>query len=222
LSPSGAYAAVGLGDGQILVFDTQSVSAPIGFKVDEADSSVDCVAIDAEDKRLAFGTFGGKAGVIELHSPSPPLWFQAPNEEQATGQVSNNQAHLGIVIDVRFSPDGQRVVTCSGIDGFTRVWQVDGKCIEALNTAGVATFARLLKDDRLVSLTEQGEIAFWSVGIRALLNHLSHRTSATLSCTERIRYLNEDSIVAYKHYCAAERSHGRTPLPRDFVKIDYR
>jgi WD40 repeat protein len=222
LSPSGKRAAVGLSDGKLLVFDTQAKTDPIAIKVDVPGSSVDCVAIDAADKLLAFGTYAGRAGIVDLRSASVARWFQAPNLEQATGRAENNQAHMGIVINAHFSPDGQRVVTSSGIDGFTRVWQADGECIEAMNTSGVATYAQLLDDGRLLNLTEQGEVSVWRVGVQALLVHLAHRTNASLAPTERIRYLNEDPATAYLRYSESERKRGRSPLPRGFIKIDYR
>jgi WD40 repeat protein len=222
LSPTGALAALGLEDGRILVFDIATDADPVSITVDDEKTSVDCVAIDGADRHVAFGTFDGKVGIADLRRPAKPRWFQAPNLEQSTGLARNNHGHLGVVSDLRFSPDGQRLVTCGGMDGFTRVWQLDGMCVEALNTAGVATFAHLLEDGRLVNLTEQGEIAFWRVGVRALLDHLSHRSNATLLSSERIRYLTEDPATAYERYCAQERQRGRTPLPRDIMKIDYR
>ncbi|HEV7927577.1 MAG TPA: toll/interleukin-1 receptor domain-containing protein [Verrucomicrobiae bacterium] len=222
LSPSGTLIALGLDNGQILVFQSNSTNPPINIQVDGAQSSIDSVDIDRFDKRIAFGTYSGKAGVVELRKPSVPQWFQAPNLGQATGVQSNNFAHFGVVMDVHFSPNGQQIVTCSGLDGFTRVWRTDGTCLEALHTAGAATFARLLEDGRLVNVTEQGEVSFWRIGIRSLLEHLHQRSNATLSPSERIRYLNEDADDAYRRYSEQERGYGRTPLPRNFTKPDYR
>jgi WD40 repeat protein len=222
LSPSGLLAAAGLGDGHVLVFDLSSQAQPVSIAVAGGEISVDCVAIDSAGKRLAFGAYDGRAGVVDLRKPLQPRWFQAPDLEQATGAARNNYAHLGVVEDVRFSPDGGFLVTCSGLDGFTRVWQTDGRCIEALNTSGAATFARLLDDGRLVTMTEQGEVSLWRVGVRALLDHFRARSNATLLPPERIRYLNEEPGEANKRYREQERLRGRTPLPPEFTKIDYR
>lgn len=221
LSPSGSLAAIGLGDGRILVYETSSNTSPLSLTVTDSTGMVFCVAFDPSERRVAFGTASGQAGFVDLRSPASPRWFQAPNLQQATGVPRENHAHLMVVIDAQFSLDGQRLLTTSGVDGFTRVWQLDGTCIEALHTSGVATFARFLADGRIVNLTEQGEIAFWRAGALDLIKHVQSRLNTTLLASERIRYLHEVPETAYRSYCEHERQCGRTPLPREFARIDF-
>lgn len=222
LSASGTWAAAGLRDGRVLMFATATGTLRSEFRVDNEKGWVFDVTFSPDERWLAFATEEGRAGVIDWQHAAPPLWFQAPDLETATGVAMDRHAHAGIAMHVRFSADGTRLVTCSGLDSHTRVWKVDGTCLDAMHTGGVATFASLLNNGQMLNLTEQGELAVWTVGVRDLLARLRARSNAVLLAPERMRYLGEDAATAYDRYSVQERQRGRSPLDASFTRIDYR
>jgi WD40 repeat protein len=222
LSQDETRVAAGLGNGRVLVWNVSQPGQPVRIDVAGKEETVDCVAFSPDALTLAFGTDGGRVGIVGTASAAKAKWLQAPGREQATGSPRDNLAHLGPVGDLRFDESGRRLISCGSMDGLCNVWDLHGSPIETLYTGGVITFGRFLSDGRVVTLTEHGQLAVWRIGLEEHLKRFRTRTNVTLIASQRMRYLGEDADTAYAHYCSEERRLGRTPLPRSYQNFDYR
>jgi WD40 repeat protein len=133
-------------------------------------------------------------------------------------------AHVGSVTSVEFSADGQRVVTCGGMDAALRVWRADGvgRPVNLVGHGGTITEARFSADGtRVVSASEDGSVRVWRTTWADLLTYLRGVTTATLTVEQRMILLGETEQDARVAYERDERAMHRTPLPSDW-KFNYR
>jgi WD40 repeat protein len=128
-------------------------------------------------------------------------------------------AHVGPIMQAVYSDDGSRILTCSGMDGTARIWDLTGRTRPQLldGLGGTITACGFTSDGRRAfTATEQGFVKIWTVGWRELIERSSARTSATLMVDQRIALLGETAEEARRNYEAAEKLQGRKPLPPEW------
>lgn len=179
-------------------------------------------ALSPDGGQLAVGTADGRVGIKKTKRNAPVQWLVSPDLRQASKSSESMLAHLGVVADLRFSPDSSVLTSAGGMDGSCRVWNREGAHLGRLYLGGVSIQIGFLDDQRIVTLNENGKISIWSVGKKALLQHLRSRTTAVLLPSERMKYLGESMDVARERYAESERYYGRTPLPDTHWEIDFK
>ncbi len=114
--------------------------------------------------------------------------------DTATGkQITLLRGHEGEVYSVQFSRDGSSIVT-AGADGTTRVWDaVTGQQIALIRGhKGKVYTAQFSPDDKSIVTASADETAMISlVRIDDLMALALSRVTRTLTCRERVTYLNE-------------------------------
>ncbi|MBO3656691.1 hypothetical protein [Acinetobacter haemolyticus] len=72
------------------------------------------------------------------------------------------------------------------------------------------------KKHMLYVISENGQIRSFPLRLTNLQMLLKKSTSATLTPSERMNFLNESEDTAYKKYSASEHEYGRIPLPANW------
>ncbi|KAG0013790.1 hypothetical protein BGZ80_010861, partial [Entomortierella chlamydospora] len=184
-SPDGKTLAVGLGNGDISLYETMNWNRTQGLK--GHSGSINSISFSATSDRIASGSSDKKVR----------LW------DVDTGEcVSILQGHGDWVLNVVYSPDGDQIASGSD-DRIVRLWDVDtGECIHALHghRGSVLSVTYSPKGDRIASGSEDSTVRLWDIDtgecIRTLQGHNNHVVSVVYSPKgDRVASGSDDKTV---------------------------
>jgi WD40 repeat protein len=208
LDADGALAATVSGDGTARIWNVADPESPIVIDAFRKDGGFGACAISPNGKRIALGTDAGRVVIVDRRG-------RVVMSLRSTGEL----AHVGVVVSIAFSPDGRRLLTASGVDGFARLWDLDGRRKAARFQHGGALCAATFSADgaRILTAAEDGLAYVWRTNWSDLVRASAARTTATLDVDQRMILLGESEADARRNYERAERRQGREPLPRGWT-----
>lgn len=182
-SPDGGRVVTGTEDGMVGIWTSHgdSVQALRGH-----ESAVSFVTFDAQGRRVASASTDLTARVWPLDGPGLPTILRG---------------HRKHVRSARFSPDGTMLVTAS-LDSTARVHRLGqaGDAIALHHGSELRDAIFLDGADRVVTLGEDGRARIWRVSWASLHEYLTRATSACLTVSQRVRFLNETDQAASDAY----------------------
>jgi WD40 repeat protein len=140
-------------------------------------------------------------------------------ERQVALRGVGDLAHVGSVVGLALSTDGEQLLTGGSVDGLVRLWRTDGtrRPVEFFG-AGTVTDASFAPDGkRVLGAIESGTVKIWRSDWHELVTFLRSRTSATLTTEQRVSLLGEDGSRARSVYEEQEHKFARTPLPANWT-----
>jgi WD40 repeat protein len=214
LNDDGTQAVTVSGDGtaRVWTFDPDRRSATIRTVSAPAGETMDTVALSPDGRRFAATTSEGRALLAPVRRGKTQLL-----------RTHGDLAHIGVILQARFSADGMHLLTCGAIDGAARYWDLSGRtnAVTLANHASTITQCAVSRDGRRVmTATENGWVRSRSVRFENVVAASAARTTATLTPQQRMMLLGETADDAYEHYALDERKHRRIPLPRQW-SFDY-
>lgn len=95
--------------GKLSIYDLAAGKDQISIDLDLSKGNVNALAFSPDSTLIAVGTFDGKVSIYSV----------------ATGELVNSwYAHVGVVSDLDFSPDGNWLLTAGGMDENIKLWTV--------------------------------------------------------------------------------------------------
>jgi WD40 repeat protein len=160
---------------------------------------------------VAFSRDGSRVAIMGSTWPVVYVWTPG------SPGVTTLRGHTSWVNSVRFSGDGQQVVTSSN-DGTVRVWSADGTGEPLVLTGDAQTPAlwaefspdrrRVLSVGAVRAGSDRPGPRLWTVSWSGLLDQLRERTAECLSASQRMQYLGEYFGNAAVRAAACERAAG--------------
>ena len=154
-APTGKTVALGLGDGTVQVLDVATGKLDVAFSHPQYARRVAC-----SPDTLVLAVAYGDDGLVSL-------WNVKMRKEWYTFRALEKWQR-GPLLDLKFSPDGKRLVTCSA-DGPALVWNLrEAQAEEASRLTGpkgMSWFAAFTPDGRMVVAGgDDRTIRFWDLG----------------------------------------------------------
>jgi WD40 repeat protein len=207
LDADGSFAVTASADGTARLWNVADPSSPVVVDL-RKDDGIDACAISPDGKQIALGTDTGRVVIVDRRG-------RMRSSLRSTGEL----AHVGVIVAIAFSPDGRRIVTASGVDGFARLWDLDGQRQPLRFQHGGALCPAMFSADgsRLLTAAEDGLAYVWRTNWTDLVRASAARTTATLGVDQRMILLGESEDDARRNYERAERRQGRAPLPRGWT-----
>ena len=176
-TPDGRQVAVGDSAGDLRLFDAATgdllATLPAGGDI----------------QGLRFSSDGRRLVVMPpLGGVQPSLW-DLPRRER----IGELRGHAGSLLDVRFDPTGERLVTASG-DGVARLYDARSAAAlgELIGGAQFVATAAFDSSGQLVATTGgDGAIRFWDAGAQDLIWVLDAHASAGVE----LRFVGDDEVV---------------------------
>ncbi|HKO58175.1 MAG TPA: TIR domain-containing protein [Thermoanaerobaculia bacterium] len=204
LSADGTIAVTGGKDGTARVWNTSAgkqlrVEGPFGD-----EEWVDSCAITADGSRIAVGTAAGRCHVIDVRG-----------DRRQVLRWTADLAHVGVIMQMVFSEDGDALLTAGGVDGVARLWDLrERRRPVGVETKGAVIAVGFVRDgQRAFTASEDGELRVWRTEWSDLVTASAARTTATLSIQQRMIALGETEADARVAFEKDERRYGRLPLP---------
>jgi WD40 repeat protein len=139
------------------------------------------VAFSADGQKLAAGGFTGTVQLWDLKH----------------GSLTTIFTEQGIIDDVKFSPDGRLLVTCSQLTDRVKFWDARGNLIAALNTGQGNLYQVAFSPDGGLLATGIGRLVkLWQIG--------SEKDLVIRGCSEISAYLHNPRAVlsdSNRHLC---------------------
>jgi WD40 repeat protein len=157
-------------------------------RVYEADGSVRC-RLDLSGRLLTSADVSrdGRRAVAGFEDGSTQLWSMETGEPMARLRA----VHGGRVEQIRFSPAGDRVLSCAS-DGTAVIWNLRGDLLNELPTSSTPLTCAAFSShgDRFLTGAEGGEALVWHTGTQplGLIKHGKRLSGATWS--------PDDSLIA--------------------------
>ncbi len=173
----GSRLAIGLGSGDVVVWDVASNSEDYRLDIEDGDVAVTSVEWSSDGTMLATGSASGAA----------QLW--STDNWQPVGREL--RAHGSYVIDTRFSEDGKWLATFGG-DGAAALWDIEmgrqlgTSLVGSMNEWGGIWLSP--NADRLVTYQTDGTIWEWPLDDAALLERVCAVAGRDLTADEWATY----------------------------------
>ena len=156
-------------------------------------------AFSPDSSSLATGSEDFQARIWDLNATPPSFRGEFPHSKE--------------VWSVAFDSVGRRLITGS-MDGTAAIWSINNNRDPHLvltHPTGLRAAAFQPPDDRfVVTGAEDGVVRLWRTALADLVSYLADATTACLSTTDRMRYLEEPESKARGAYEKCEADHGRT------------
>lgn len=243
VSENGHWISIGLSNGQIIRWDLTNGKR---ITWHPHNDEVLCLAIDSNSGLVLSGSMDGtiawsrdgkklqmwkedgkwieqctiKNGVALYASSSGRLWLieKIGETKRKAFRTEVGIAQIGSISAWNIDMELGVIITGGLWDGKLKIWDLNTQRLLATLSINQAITALPIdyKKHMLYVISENGQILSIPLRLTNLQMLLKKSTSATLTPSERMNFLNESEDTAYKKYSASEHEYGRIPLPANW------